>query len=307
VSLLITPVLFAQSTRVFVASTGMDTSTCPRTAPCRTFAYAMTQVAAGGEVVALDTAGYGTVTIPFSVSVYGAPGVVASVTASGGNGIAISAGASDIVSLRNLFVNANGQLGINFNTGHLLILEDSTVANGGDTGYGLGAWSSSPNPSVVVNNCRFVNDSIAINSGEASATNMLLLTVKGSLFASGRSNGEGVWIGSGVRGTVTDSTFIQNDSGITAVPNSVTSSASCEVSVERSTFMGNNTALYAYGMSTGTGTIRADHCLIIGNSFAAYAGAGGAVLTRVDLAGNATNTAEANTIGNTFPGSYVSQ
>src|SRR5205823_7612830 len=67
----------AASNRVFVSSTGMDVGGCPISAPCRSFSYAMTQVFPGGEVIALDTAGYGTFTIGQSVSVFAAPGATA--------------------------------------------------------------------------------------------------------------------------------------------------------------------------------------------------------------------------------------
>jgi len=55
--------VMALSNRVFVKSTGMDVGTCPITSPCRSFSYGMTQVVPNGEVIALDTAGYGTFTI----------------------------------------------------------------------------------------------------------------------------------------------------------------------------------------------------------------------------------------------------
>ena len=47
----------AQS-RTFVSGVGSDANACTRTAPCRTFQKAHDTVAAGGEVVALDAAGY---------------------------------------------------------------------------------------------------------------------------------------------------------------------------------------------------------------------------------------------------------
>src|SRR6266550_310055 len=94
--------LFAAN-RVFVKSTGVDTGTCPITAPCRSFSYGMTQVSAEGEVIALDTAGYGTFTISQSVSVFAAPGATAFIAVAGGaTGISINAGASDSVILRGL-------------------------------------------------------------------------------------------------------------------------------------------------------------------------------------------------------------
>ena len=50
-------------------STGIDQGTCPRTAPCLTFTYAVGQTPAGGEVVALDAGGFGPVTITKSITI----------------------------------------------------------------------------------------------------------------------------------------------------------------------------------------------------------------------------------------------
>jgi len=60
----------AQS-RVFVSGVGSDANPCSRTAPCRTFQQAHNVVSAGGEVVVLDPAGYGQVTITKSVNIIG--------------------------------------------------------------------------------------------------------------------------------------------------------------------------------------------------------------------------------------------
>src|ERR1700731_3788240 len=47
--------------RTWVSGRGTDAGGCPVTAPCRTFAFALTQTAAGGQIDVLDPAGYGTV------------------------------------------------------------------------------------------------------------------------------------------------------------------------------------------------------------------------------------------------------
>jgi hypothetical protein len=82
----------ASPERVFVSASGHANHSCSLTAPCRTFAEALNAVADGGEVVALDTAGYGIVSITKSVTITAAPGVYADITApSGANGITINA------------------------------------------------------------------------------------------------------------------------------------------------------------------------------------------------------------------------
>src|SRR5689334_18384333 len=59
----------AQATRTWVSGVGDDVNPCSRTAPCKTFAGAISKTAAGGEINCLDPAGYGTVTITKSLAI----------------------------------------------------------------------------------------------------------------------------------------------------------------------------------------------------------------------------------------------
>src|SRR6188472_4026685 len=93
----------AQATRTWVSGVGDDANPCSRTAPCKTFAGAISKTAAGGEIDALDPAGFGAVTITKSITIDGTP-FQAGVLASGTNGIIINAGANDVVVLRGLSV-----------------------------------------------------------------------------------------------------------------------------------------------------------------------------------------------------------
>src|SRR6202034_2595787 len=100
------PVLYtvpahAQATRTWVSGVGDDANPCSRTAPCMTFAGAISKTAAGGEIDALDPGGFGSVTITKSITIDGGGGGgVASVMASAGTtGITVSAGATDIVTI----------------------------------------------------------------------------------------------------------------------------------------------------------------------------------------------------------------
>src|SRR5437868_576454 len=81
--------------RAFVSGNGVDTGTCLITAPCRSFAYAITQISSGGEIIAVDTAGYGAVNITQAATIIAAPGVTAFSTASSGFVINVAAGISD--------------------------------------------------------------------------------------------------------------------------------------------------------------------------------------------------------------------
>jgi len=129
---------FAAAQRTFVASTGSDANPCSLALPCRTFAQAVTSAAAGGEVVVLDTAGYGVVAIDKAITIAGPPGVQASITASTGIGIYVLAGAADRVVLRGLDIITSGSAtyGIEILSAADVVIEDCLVS--GTATYGVG-------------------------------------------------------------------------------------------------------------------------------------------------------------------------
>src|SRR6059058_1081928 len=100
---LLTPLLAtapasAQATRTWVSGVGDDVNPCSRTAPCKTFAGAISKTAAGGEINCLDPGGFGAVTITKSLVIdchYTEGGVLAA-----GNGIVVNALSTDVVVLR---------------------------------------------------------------------------------------------------------------------------------------------------------------------------------------------------------------
>ena len=120
--------VFAQATRTWVSGVGDDANPCSRTAPCKTFAGAISKTAAGGVINALDPAGFGAVTITKSITIE-ADGDVASVLVSGTNGIIVNAAATDNVILRDIkFVGLNtGLSGVQFFAGGSLLVEDSAI------------------------------------------------------------------------------------------------------------------------------------------------------------------------------------
>src|SRR5579864_4062166 len=127
----------AQATRTWVSGVGDDANPCSRTAPCKTFAGAISKTAAGGEIDALDPAGFGALTITKAITIDGGGGQVASVLVSGTNGIVVQAGPSDVVILRNLRINgiSSGLNGIRFLTGKSLAIENCDIF--GFTGNGI--------------------------------------------------------------------------------------------------------------------------------------------------------------------------
>jgi hypothetical protein len=114
----------AQATRTWVSGVGDDVNPCSRTAPCKTFAGAISKTAAGGEIDCLDPGGFGAVTIVKAMTIdcgTNAGGILSS----GTNGVNVVAGVNDKVVLRNLVINGSGTgiNGIRFTAGKELVLD----------------------------------------------------------------------------------------------------------------------------------------------------------------------------------------
>src|SRR5215470_18828285 len=106
----------AQASRTWVSGVGDDANPCSRTAPCKTFAGAISKTANGGEIDVLDPGGFGALTITKSITIDGGGGQVASVLVAGTNGLVIAAGATDVIILKNLRL--QGLLGNGGNPGN---------------------------------------------------------------------------------------------------------------------------------------------------------------------------------------------
>src|SRR5918911_1602404 len=86
----------AQATRTWVSGVGDDANPCSRTAPCKTFAGAISKTAIDGEIDALDPGGFGAITITKSITLDGTQGAgFASILASGSNGVVINLGSAN--------------------------------------------------------------------------------------------------------------------------------------------------------------------------------------------------------------------
>src|SRR5215211_467642 len=111
----------AQATRTWVASGGDDGDPCSRTAPCKTFAGAISKTAAGGEINCLDSGGFGAVTINKSMTI-SCEGSVGGVVVAGTNAIVFNGGANDYLFLKGLDIEGTGTglVGIKMNSGALL-------------------------------------------------------------------------------------------------------------------------------------------------------------------------------------------
>ena len=119
----------AASQRTYVASYGDDAGACTLVAPCRSFAAALLETLAGGEIIVLDAAGYAPVAIDRSVSIITPPGVFAGITAFSGDGVTIT-GTNLRVLLSGLTINGlGGANGVNVEaSGSDIRLERVTIS-----------------------------------------------------------------------------------------------------------------------------------------------------------------------------------
>lgn len=119
----------AGSQRTFVGTSGTDNPNCSLAAPCRTFAAAIAATNAGGEVIVLQSGGYGTATIAKSVSMVAPPGIYAGVSVASGDGFTID-GTGIVVALRGLSINGvGGTNGISIHNAAKVDIEGCTIAN----------------------------------------------------------------------------------------------------------------------------------------------------------------------------------
>src|SRR5213078_2813977 len=102
---------YAQATRTWVSGVGDDVNPCSRTAPCKTFAGAISKTAAGGKINCLDPGGFGAVTITKSIEIdcLQFPGGILN---AGTNGVNVSTTAGIKVVLRGIEIHGAGT-GIN--------------------------------------------------------------------------------------------------------------------------------------------------------------------------------------------------
>jgi hypothetical protein len=144
----------AQATRTWVSGVGDDVNPCSRTAPCKTFAGAISKTAKDGEISVLDPGGYGAVTITKSIYINGTHGAgYGSILASFVNGVNINiTDVNDIrkaVRLRGLDINgaSTGINGVNILAALQVIIEDSVIDGftGDGTNSGLGIRMNTSN------------------------------------------------------------------------------------------------------------------------------------------------------------------
>lgn len=192
----------AQASRTWVSGVGDDANPCSRTAPCKTWAGAISKTAACGEIDALDPGGFGAVTITKSITLDGT-GTFASILASLTTGIIINASNTDVITIRGISINGfcNGIRGMNILQAKEVNVEDCVIF-------------------------RFANEGILVNE-----SNDMQLNVRNSVIRDNVGDGIGVGTTSNiVKASIVNSSLTGNGVGLRAKKNSRIHADRCNMS-----------------------------------------------------------------------------
>ncbi|HEV2746741.1 MAG TPA: right-handed parallel beta-helix repeat-containing protein [Allosphingosinicella sp.] len=169
---------YGQATRTWVSGVGDDANPCSRTAPCKTFAGAISKTATNGEINVIDPGGFGAVTITKSITIDGY-GPQSSILAVGTTGIIIN-GAGVVVTLRNLSINAAASTagsGIRILNADSVNIDNVRIANftgTGSVGRGVSIETSTANVRVAIANSELWNMGNVGIASVPSAGNVVL-------------------------------------------------------------------------------------------------------------------------------------
>jgi hypothetical protein len=269
VGFLSTSPALAQATGTWVSGVGDDVNPCSRTAPCKTFAGAISKTAVNGEIRCLDPAGYGAVTITKSITIE-CHEILASVLAASTTGVIINiTSATDTlktVRLRNLILNGTGSgaragiRGINILAARQVYLDDLRIDSFLNEG---------------------VRDARAVTGGAGSG-----LYIRNSIIRDNAGTGVTVAATGGVVNAVIENTFLNQNS------NGVAVGASQQVVVTRSVLSNNTNGASA----DPSGVLSINDSSINGNTVGVLASAGATIrLSNNDIAFNGTGVSGTTT------------
>ena len=268
-------------------------SNCTAAAPCRFFTAAMTVTDPNGEVIVLDSGGYGAVTITQSVALIAPTGVYAGISVfPGADGVTIATAGVNVV-LRGLSINGQGgNNGINMTAGNRLTVENCVISNLGQNGISVNtAATVRVTDSIVRDN---VGSGIYLQNGvKATITRAVV---------SGNVNNAGIYLVGLTPGTSTvdiaDSTVDGNSNGISA--RSIVSTASLKLSVRDSRILGNTGfGLFAQSNNGATASLTASNNMVSNNAYGLIASGAGAIVISTG------NTVTGNTNAGFYNGSAV--
>jgi len=293
---------FGAAQRTFVASYGLDTNPCSVTQPCRGFAAALLLTNTGGEIIVLDSAGYGSVTINKAVSIIAPAGAYAGVTNGSGDGIVVNAPGAHVV-LRGLDING---LGTSTGSGILhvaaasLLIDRCTVAGfantagPGPTGISIQAGPATIANSEVRNNSRGGIAVRGTDPGNPLRVTIVKTQIIGNGSISGAPEDAGLTVLGGALVTVKDSVARGNFRGYSACGRGAPEPAGAALSIESSLSDGNAVGIFV-GVNAVACALRISNSTITNNSLFGIEQQGGAVVTSLG-----TNFVYANAAAETF-------
>ena len=235
IGLLSATLAHATAQRTFVSTAGVDNPACSLVAPCRAFGAAIAAVSPGGEVIALESGGYGPVTITKSVSIIAPAGIYAGISVLTGDGVTVNAPAATVV-LRGLsIIGQGGSSGISVQAaarvrvencvisgmasdgihvtaaGAELSVLDTIVRDNGGTGIGVAADI----PSISLNHVRSEHNAVdGFHVAPAPGSPGAIATVADSVFAHNGANGIGADEVSGATTTITVERSVMASNGL---------------------------------------------------------------------------------------------
>lgn len=292
----------AQATRTWVSGVGDDANPCSRTAPCKTFAGAISKTAAGGEINCIDPGGFGSVTITKAMSIL-CEDVEAGVLVSGTNGIIVNAGVNDAVVLRGLDIEGltTGLNGVRFIAGGSLHVDDCLIRNfSGATPNGNGIlFAPSNNAKLIVTDTKISRMSV----GAATGAGIQIAPTAGATAEAVISN---VVVSNNNNGIRADSTssgaisvMIVNSVSSLNVRNGIVAiggPGAVNISIDNTTVSDN--ALSGILSSGATSVVRLSNSDVFGNLTGLSAVSAGQILSFVNnrIRGNVTDGAPTGTL-----------
>lgn len=276
----------AQATRTWVSGVGDDVNPCSRTAPCKTFAGAISKTAVNGEINCLDPAGYGAVTITKSITI-DCEDTQGSILASLVNGVIINiTSATDTkkaVKLRGLSINGagNGINGVRVLAANSLHMDEVVID--GFTQHGVSLENTTGALKVTIDSCNFRSNAGNGVNTFIVAPGSVTLSVSNSVLA---ANNIGLNLSSNTKASLLNSTVNGNTTGVQAANASLGISGS---------MISNNTGT-GVNSSTG-GAIRIMGSFVTGNG-TGLAFSGGTLVSFVSnvFDGNTTNGSPSSSV-----------
>lgn len=256
----------AQATRTWVSGVGDDVNPCSRTAPCKTFAGAISKTASPGIINCLDPAGYGAVTITKTIEI-DCHQTLGSILHSGVQGVIVNATTNDTIILRGLSIDGSGTTigtnGVNIFQAKAVYIEWCTIKL--DSQNCVRVQNTSNGIPVHVRHSDIRMATTAGILANPTGTGSVGLDVQESTFS---QNGTGVDLGANSAVTLTRCVVSNNSAGVTV---EATSSSGA---LEGNTIIGQSGNGVNVGTGGGTPTVRFARNMITGNLGAGVTGTG---------------------------------